>query len=62
MAPIETEDYRLTKWKGLDNWQCKHCPFSTVGGIREMVAHLATHGLPVKGQAPALDPISDEEE
>jgi hypothetical protein len=58
---METDDYRLTEWKGLDNWQCKHCPYSTVNGLGEMLGHLVKHGLP-QGQPLQVDPQGADEE
>lgn len=42
---METDDYKLTSWKGLANWECKHCQFATVEGLAAMLAHLKSHGL-----------------
>lgn len=37
----EPAGYRVTKWAGLDNYECERCPFATLDGprIREHVAH-----------------------
>lgn len=64
MASLDNDDYYLTQWRGLDNWQCRHCPFATVNGLDEMLRHLQNH-LPAKGQLELPEIVSpelDEEE
>ena len=32
--------YYLTRWHGMDNYQCKYCPFSTLDGEAALNAHV----------------------
>lgn len=35
--------YELKKWKGMDMYQCKVCPFSTIGYVTDILAHVRGH-------------------
>ena len=34
--------YKITKWKGLDNYECRDCPFATLNK-RAMTQHIEIH-------------------
>lgn len=38
----ENKFYSVGKWRGLDNFECKHCPFATLEK-RDMTKHLEVH-------------------
>lgn len=45
--------YERGKWKGMDNYQCKLCPYSTVGGVENILTHLPVH-FPAKPKSEIL--------
>jgi hypothetical protein len=36
----------MEKWKGLPKWQCTRCPWSTLQGEAEMLAHIEQRHTP----------------
>jgi len=37
---VTNEDYTKGYWKGLDQWQCQHCPWSTLESEAAMIDHI----------------------
>lgn len=50
--------YRTTNWKGYDNYECEHCPYSTLDR-GEMVLHVKReHPTPAEGAAHEAGPLA----
>ena len=40
LQKAENEHFTEMTWQSFPMWQCKHCPFDTLGGLAAMVEHL----------------------
>lgn len=45
LKAMETDEYSVSDWRGIDNYSCKMCSYQTVEGQEHMTEHIrGTHG------------------
>ncbi len=52
--------YSLGSWQGMPQWKCNYCPWDTLDGEGEMLAHVAERHLPAPPlPQPGIIPVYD---